>query len=99
MKCAMTDATWKRVHGELIRLARSKGAYDAEEARWLLEGKRVRVHEPLGYGSFLSYVEYVLGYGPPYGQRAHSSPRRWPSCRPWPPHWLSASCAGRRCAS
>jgi hypothetical protein len=56
--------TWKRVHGELTRLARSKGAYDAEEARWLLEGKRVRVHEPLGYATFLSYLEHVFGYGP-----------------------------------
>ncbi len=60
----MQRDTWKRVHGELTRLARSKGAYDAEEARWLLEGKRVRVHEPLGYGSFLSYLEHVFGYGP-----------------------------------
>jgi len=60
----MKRATWKEVHGELVRLARSKGAYDAEEARWLLEGKRVRVHEPLGYGTFLSYLEHVFGYGP-----------------------------------
>jgi 5-methylcytosine-specific restriction endonuclease McrA len=56
--------SWKRVHGELTRLARSKGAYDAEEARWLLEGKRVRVHEPLGFATFLSYLEHVFGYGP-----------------------------------
>ncbi len=60
----MQRDTWKRVHGELTRLARSKGAYDAEEARWLLEGKRVRVHEPLGYSTFLSYLEHVFGYGP-----------------------------------
>jgi hypothetical protein len=60
----MQRDTWKRVHAELTRLARSKGAYDAEEARWLLEGKRVRVHEPLGYGTFLSYLEHVFGYGP-----------------------------------
>jgi hypothetical protein len=60
----MQRDSWKRVHAELTRLARSKGAYDAEEARWLLEGKRVRVHEPLGYGTFLSYLEHVFGYGP-----------------------------------
>ena len=60
----MQRDAWERVHGELTRLARSKGAYDAEEARWLLEGKRVRVHEPLGYGSFFSYLEHVFGYGP-----------------------------------
>ncbi len=64
IKKLMQRDTWKRVHGELTRLARSKGAYDAEEARWLLEGKRVRVHEPLGYGSYLSYLEHVFGYGP-----------------------------------
>jgi hypothetical protein len=60
----MQRDSWKRVHAELTRLARSKGAYDAEELRWLLEGKRVRVHEPLGYGTFLSYLEHVFGYGP-----------------------------------
>jgi HNH endonuclease len=60
----MTRAFWKEVHGELTRLALSKGVYDAEEARWLLEGKRVRVHEPLGYSTFLSYLEHVFGYGP-----------------------------------
>ena len=60
----MQRESWKRVHAELTRLARSKGAYDAEEARWLIEGKRVRVHEPLGYGTFLSYLEHVFGYGP-----------------------------------
>jgi hypothetical protein len=60
----MQRDSWRRVHAELTRLARSKGAYDAEEARWLLEGKRVRVHEALGYGTFLSYLEHVFGYGP-----------------------------------
>jgi 5-methylcytosine-specific restriction endonuclease McrA len=57
-------ASWKMVHEELSRLARSKGAYDAEEARWLLEGRRLRVHERLGYGTFLSYLEQLFGYGP-----------------------------------
>jgi HNH endonuclease len=60
----MTRASWKQVHGELTRLALGKGLYDAEEARWLLEGKRVRVHEPLGYSTYLSYLEHVFGYGP-----------------------------------
>jgi 5-methylcytosine-specific restriction endonuclease McrA len=60
----MRRASWKEVHGELTRLASVKGAYDADEARWLVEGKRVRVHEPLGYGSYLHYLEQVFGYGP-----------------------------------
>jgi hypothetical protein len=60
----MRRAFWKEVHDELTRLARSKGVYDAEEARWLLQGKRVRVHDPLGYSNYLSYLEHVFGYGP-----------------------------------
>jgi hypothetical protein len=60
----MRRASWKQVHDELTRLALSKGAYDAEEAKWLLEGKRVRVHERLAYSSYLSYLEHVFGYGP-----------------------------------
>jgi HNH endonuclease len=60
----MRRASWKQVHDELTRLALSKGVYDAEEARWLPVGKRVRVHEPLGYSTYLSYLEHVLGYGP-----------------------------------
>ncbi len=55
---------WKAVHAELERLARAKGSYDADEARWLIEGKRVRVHEPLGFATYLEYLERVLGYGP-----------------------------------
>ena len=50
----MRRASWKEVHGELTRLAHSKGVYDADEARWLIEGKRVRVHQELAYGSYLS---------------------------------------------
>src|SRR5262245_28911028 len=60
----MNTADWKEVHGELTRLARVKGAYDAEAARWLVEGKRVRVHEPLGLATYLEYLERILGYGP-----------------------------------
>jgi hypothetical protein len=60
----MTGADWKEVHGALTRLARVKGAYDAEEAGWLLAGKRVRVHEPLGFASYLEYLERIFGYGP-----------------------------------
>lgn len=54
----------RRVHEELCRLAASKGAYDVDEARWLLEGRRAQVHVPLGYGSFFEYVERLFGYGP-----------------------------------
>jgi hypothetical protein len=47
-----------------MRLACSRAALDAEEARWLVEAMRVRVYEPLGFGTLLEYLERVLGYGP-----------------------------------
>jgi 5-methylcytosine-specific restriction endonuclease McrA len=60
----MEGATWKKVHAELTRLAGAKGAYDAEEARWLVEAKRVRVHEALGFATLHEYLERLFGYGP-----------------------------------
>ncbi|HTE55019.1 MAG TPA: DUF222 domain-containing protein, partial [Kofleriaceae bacterium] len=60
----MDGESWRRVHGELTRLAAAQGQHDVEEARWLIAGKRVRVHEPLGFGSLLEYLERLFGYGP-----------------------------------
>jgi 5-methylcytosine-specific restriction endonuclease McrA len=60
----MRDSMWKKVHEELTRLASVKGEYDADEARWLLEAQRLRVHEQVGYGTLLEYLERILGYGP-----------------------------------
>jgi hypothetical protein len=60
----MNAGDWQRVHGELTRLARSRSTLDAEEAGWLVEAVRVRVHEPLGFGSLLEYLERVLGHEP-----------------------------------
>jgi hypothetical protein len=61
-----TDARrdWRVVHGKLVDLARRKAGYDAEEARWLLAGRTAKVHLECGYGSYLEYLERVLGYGP-----------------------------------
>jgi hypothetical protein len=55
---------WKKVHAELVRLAGVKGAYDAEEARWLVEAKRLRVREELGFATVHEYLERLFGYGP-----------------------------------
>ena len=55
---------WKKVHAELTRLARAKGAYDVDEARWLIEAQRLRVHEQVGFGTLLEYLERLFGYGP-----------------------------------
>jgi hypothetical protein len=55
---------WRVAHAALVRLGRDKAAYDAEEARWLLVGRAAGVHVECGYGSYLEYLERVLGYGP-----------------------------------
>jgi hypothetical protein len=60
----MNGGDWQRVHNALTRLARTRGALDAEEATWLIEAVRVRVYEALACGSLLEYLERVLGYGP-----------------------------------
>ena len=60
----MRDAKWKKVHAELTRLARAKGEYDAEEAGWLVEAVRLRVHEQVGYATALEYLDRLFGYGP-----------------------------------
>ncbi len=60
----MRDEMWKTVHAELTRLARAKGEYDAEEARWLVAAVRLRVHEQVGYATALEYLERLFGYGP-----------------------------------
>jgi hypothetical protein len=55
---------WREADRELRRLAARRAALDAEEARWLWIARRERVHERFGFGSFLEYVERVLGYRP-----------------------------------
>ena len=53
-----------RAHTALTRLARERGAADAEEGRWLLLAWRSGAHVFLGFGSFAEYVERLLGYSP-----------------------------------
>jgi hypothetical protein len=55
---------WRAVDAALRRLAGQKGAYDAEEARLLRAGRIAGVHLHLGFGSYLEYLERVLGYPP-----------------------------------
>ncbi len=55
---------WRDADRALRRLARQRARLDADEARWLLIARRVQVHVELGLGSFLEYVERVLGYRP-----------------------------------
>jgi hypothetical protein len=55
---------WQTAHDALVRLARTRVGFDFEEGRWLLAAQRARVHERLGYGSFLEYVERLFGHAP-----------------------------------
>jgi hypothetical protein len=55
---------WRSVDRQLRSLAQRRAALDVEEARLLLLARRLDVHVPLGYGTFVEYVERVLGYRP-----------------------------------
>jgi hypothetical protein len=55
---------WRDADRALQSIARRRAALDVEEARWLVEARRVQVHRHRGFASFLEYLERVLGYGP-----------------------------------
>src|SRR4051812_17957386 len=55
---------WQAVHEALTRLARTRAGLDFEEGEKLRAAERARVHERLGYGSFVEYIERLFGYSP-----------------------------------
>jgi len=55
---------WREAHDKLVGIAKRRSGLDAEEATWLLIARREQVHVPLGFGSFLEYLERTLGYRP-----------------------------------
>jgi hypothetical protein len=55
---------WRKIDRRMRLLARRRAALDAEEARMLVEAKRAEVHVHLGLGSFIEYMERVLGLAP-----------------------------------
>jgi hypothetical protein len=57
-------SSWREAHRQLQRIARRRKTLDVEEARWLLIARSQRVHEQLGFGSFLEYMERILDYAP-----------------------------------
>jgi hypothetical protein len=61
---ALPRLDWREVDRQLRRIAARRCALDAEEARWLLAGRRAEVHLPFGFATFYEYVERVLGYAP-----------------------------------
>jgi hypothetical protein len=57
-------AGWQAAHEDLLRLARTRAGLDFEEGEKLRIAERARVHERLGYGSFVEYIERLFGYSP-----------------------------------
>lgn len=55
---------WRAAHEALTRLARTRAGLDFEEGQQLRTAQRARVHERLGYGSFVEYIERLFGYAP-----------------------------------
>jgi RuvA, C-terminal domain/HNH endonuclease len=57
-------AEWEQAHQALVQLARSRAGLDFEEGQRLVAALRSRVHQRLGYGSFVEYIERLFGYAP-----------------------------------
>jgi 5-methylcytosine-specific restriction endonuclease McrA len=55
---------WQVVHERLVNLARTRAGLDFDEGVQLLAAHRERVHERLGYGGFVEYIERLFGYSP-----------------------------------
>jgi len=55
---------WREAHDRLVGIAKRRAGLDVDEAKWLLIARREQVHVPLGFGSFLEYMERTLGYRP-----------------------------------
>ncbi len=55
---------WQVVHERLVKLARTRAGLDFDEGVQLLAAYRERVHERLGYGGFVEYIERLFGYSP-----------------------------------
>src|SRR3990172_9450236 len=65
-----TTTDWKQVHEQLLAIAAERAGLDRDEGRWLLRALRLRVHEELGYASFIEYVGRLFGYSPRFiGER------------------------------
>jgi hypothetical protein len=55
---------WRVVHERLVNLARTRAGLDFDEGVQLLAAHRERVHERLGFGGFVEYIERLFGYSP-----------------------------------
>lgn len=55
---------WQVTHEALEAHAKKRAGLDFEEGGLLLAARRAEVHRHFGYGSFVEYVERLLGYAP-----------------------------------
>ena len=62
IECAGSD--WRQIDAALKKIAKRRRELDLEEAEWLVKAERAKVHVHRGCGSFLEYLEQVLGYAP-----------------------------------
>jgi hypothetical protein len=63
-KALRRGAGWQAAHEALTRLARARAGLDFQEGEKFRVAVRARVHERLGYGSFVEYIERLFGYSP-----------------------------------
>lgn len=76
--------SWREAHRQLARIARRRAALDADEARWLIVAREAGVHRELGYGSFVEYLQRLLGYEPRTARervRVAEALEELPACR------------------
>ncbi len=59
-----SEVAWQVTHEALEAHARKRAGLDFEEGTLLLAARRAEVHRHFGYGSFVEYVEHLLGYAP-----------------------------------
>jgi hypothetical protein len=52
------------VHEKLVCLARARAGLECEEGEYLLRAFDSKLHERLGFGSFIEYIERLFGHSP-----------------------------------
>ncbi len=63
-RCGEAKVAWRVTHEALAAHAKQRAGLDFEEGKLLLAARRAEVHRHFGYGSFVEYIERLLGYAP-----------------------------------
>jgi hypothetical protein len=64
MEMVQHDGEWQRLHQRLHKIAKRRGALDAEEAQCLREAHDMKLWRRFGYVHMNEYLEREVGYGP-----------------------------------